>query len=118
MVKQYLFKDKYNAKKCIVNGKKFASHKEGDRYKVLLQMQKDKEISDLELQKPFVLQEGVVRRGEKIRPITYVCDFYYWDPKEEAYIVEDVKGIRTRDYQIKKKMFKAKYGECYIHKET
>ena len=36
------------------------------------------------------------------RGIYYKADFTYW--KDHQYIVEDCKGFRTKEYQIKKKL--------------
>ena len=46
---------KYNASKCEYNGIKFDSKKERDRYIFLKGMEDNGKISNLEMQKPFVL---------------------------------------------------------------
>ena len=66
-------------------------------------------IKDLELQKRFVLQDGYEMQGKKIRPITYVADFVYFDIEKNKTVVEDVKGMRTDVYKMKKKMFEYRY---------
>lgn len=38
----------------------------------------------------------------------YTADFMYWENGEQ--IVEDVKGVKTRDYRIRKKLMLAVYG--------
>jgi hypothetical protein len=35
--------------------------------------------------------------------MTYIADFLYKDG--DTWVVEDVKGMKTRDYRLKKKMF-------------
>jgi len=66
------------------------------------------EIADLELQKPFVLQDGFRdKHGKWHRDIRYICDFYYFDKEKDEYIIEDVKSSVTANnavYQLKKKM--------------
>ena len=98
---------KYNNKKVIYNGIKFDSKREMNHYIYLLELDSRGEISNLELQKKFILQEGYKINGKSIRPITYVCDFYYI--KDGIEHVVDTKGFRTEVYKIKKKMFEYKY---------
>lgn len=65
-------------------------------------------ISDLKEQVTFVLQDAYYNnKGEKIQPITYVADFTY--TRKDESIVEDVKGLKTQVYRIKKKLFEKRY---------
>jgi hypothetical protein len=41
---------------------------------------------------------------------TYIADLVYWRTGKPKEIVEDVKGVRTPEYKIKKKLMKAIYG--------
>lgn len=100
---------KYHNKKIIYNGIKFDSIKEKDRYIMLKWLEKDGRIKELELQKPFELQETFKKNGKTYRSIKYIADFYYYDVIDEKYIVEDTKGYRTEVYKIKKKLFEFKY---------
>ena len=45
--------------------------------------------------------------GKTIRAIDYIADFMYEEDGKR--VVEDVKGIRTKDYIIKSKLFIKKY---------
>lgn len=102
--------NKYHNKKVIYNGIKFDSKKEMKRYKDLELLESTDYICNLELQKRFLLQEGYTNaKGKKIRPVYYIADFYYFDCVEKKWIVEDVKGIRTETYKLKKKIFEYKY---------
>ena len=100
---------KYRNEKVYLDGIKFDSNRECQRYIELKTMQKAGLIKDLELQKRFVLQEGYVMQGKKIRPITYVADFVYFDIENQKTVVEDAKGMRTDVYKMKKKMFEYRY---------
>jgi hypothetical protein len=113
-------KSKYKAVRTKVGGKTFASKKEAERYKKLLALQKRRKISDLECQKEFILQEKFTVPGtkEKVRKVSYICDFYYYDHDDEAYIVEDVKGMKTDVYRLKKKLFLRTYGDTYLLREV
>lgn len=102
------YRRKYGNKKVEFNGHTFDSKKEYERYCDLLMFEKAGKISKLTLQPAFTLQDGFVDRdGKKHRPIRYIADFYYIDDEGHE-IVEDVKGMKTKEYMIKKKMFLAK----------
>lgn len=99
---------KYNAKKTVVDGIKFDSAKESRRYLELKEMHKAGEIERLRLQVPFVLVEGKRIAGKKVRDIVYVADFVYY--KDGQMVVEDTKGMATREYLLKKKMMLLLWG--------
>lgn len=100
---------KYRNEKVYLDGIKFDSNRECQRYIELKTMLNAGLIKNLELQKTFVLQEGYSINGHKVRPITYKADFVYFDVKSQKVIVEDVKGMRTDVYKIKKKLFEYKF---------
>ena len=103
--------NKYRNQKVTIDGITFQSLKEGGKYRVLKLLVKAKEIKDLELQKKFELQPAYTNaNGKHIRAINYLADFYYYDNKLGCYVVEDVKGFRTKEYLLKKKMFEYKYN--------
>jgi len=101
---------KYKNKKVVYDGIKFDSAKEGNYYLKLKIMQDSGLIRDLELQKKFILQKGFTLNGKKRREISYVADFYYFDIKQDKWVVVDVKGFKTDVYKLKKKLFESKYG--------
>lgn len=91
--------NKYRNIPTVVYGIKFASKKEGQRYKDLILMQKAGIVKSIELQKSYKL-------GGRFR---YVCDFYVkWSDGRKT--VEDVKGYRTQAYKVKKAWMKEKYN--------
>jgi len=95
---------KYKAKPCYIDGHRFASLREGARYRVLCAWQAAGKIRDLELQPKFVLLPGYRREsGKWERPITYIADFRYVE--RGVVVVEDVKGMKTQIYQLKRKWF-------------
>lgn len=108
---------KYNAKKTVVDGIEFDSIREADRYCELKLLEKAKEIRDLELQPRFLLQDKFKdKTGTTHRKIEYVADFMYID-KDDKKIVEDVKGVMTDVYKIKKKIFLNLYDSEYDFRE-
>lgn len=100
---------KYRNTKVTVDGITFDSRKEANRYAELKLMQRAGEIKNLQLQHRFILQEGYVFQGKKVQPITYIADFVYYDNKIRNMVVEDVKGMKTDVYKMKKKMFEKRY---------
>lgn len=96
---------KYGNKKTVVDGITFDSKKEAARYAELKLMEKAGVIMSLELQPTF----PVYIDGKKV--FEYRADFKYWiDGKDGRYVIEDVKGVKTDVYRIKKKCVEAQYG--------
>lgn len=102
---------KYNAKRTVVDGVSFDSKKEAERYEELKFLEKGGIIRDLELQPKFILQAGFYYRGSKIREISYIADFMYYDNEKKRTVVEDVKGFKTDVYKLKKKLFLKNYPD-------
>lgn len=94
---------KYHAKKTEVDGITFPSKHEAHRYCELKLLQKAGEISSLELQVSFELQPSFRYKGKTIRAIKYIADFTYFDRDGKMHI-EDAKGVKTKEYQLKKKL--------------
>lgn len=116
--------NKYSAKKVIYDGKVFDSRKEAKRYAELRLLERAGQIKNLELQKRFELipaqyekTNEVYLRGEKKgqpkqgrcieQSVVYVADFCYIENGRQ--VVEDTKGMKTKDYIIKRKLM------LYIH---
>lgn len=102
---------KYNSKKTFVDGQKFDSRKEANRYQELLLLEKVGAIKNLSRQVKFVLIPS--QRDEatgKIleRECSYRADFKYTEGGKT--VVEDVKGFRTKEYIIKRKLLLWRYG--------
>jgi Protein of unknown function (DUF1064) len=95
-------RNKFNAKKTEVDGITFDSKKEATRYQDLKLAEKCGAISDLRLQVPYAL------RVHDMLICSYRADFQYYEDGE--LILEDVKGVRTREYVIKRNLMRAIYG--------
>lgn len=93
---------KYKARPVLIDGYRFASQREGDRYRTLKLLERAGHITALELQPVFVLAPGVLVPGEKRkRPaLRYVADFAYTD-QDGRRVVLDVKGVQTPVFRIK-----------------
>lgn len=109
---------KYNASKMTVDGHRFDSQREARRYETLKQREAAGKIAQLELQPRFELQPAFRYRGEAVRKIEYVADFRYLDYERGGLVVEDVKGMKTDVYRLKRKLFLAKYGDGVIFEEV
>lgn len=100
---------KYGNRITIVDGQAFDSAKEARRYSELRLMQRAGLITDLQRQVPFELLPAQQRNGKTIeRPVKYVADFVYRENGEE--VVEDVKGVRTKEYILKRKLLLWQFG--------
>lgn len=94
---------KYGNKKPTVDGLKFDSQAEARRYNELKLLLAAGEITELQLQVPYELQPSFKYKGKTIRALKYVADFVYKDKAGVTHI-EDVKGMRTKEYEIKRKL--------------
>lgn len=93
-----LRRNKYNAKKVVIDGIKFDSKKEGNRYLQLKYLRKTGEIKEFELQPSWKAECG----------IKYKADFLItW--KDGSKTIEDVKGVKTPTYRLKKKLFEYEF---------
>jgi len=95
---------KYYNKKTELHGISFDSKKESVRYQELLLLERARKITDLELQPRFDL----IVNNQKIG--FYKADFRYTDIRTGNSIIEDVKGMKTPVYNLKRKLVKALYG--------
>ena len=105
---------KYRNKKITVNGITYDSRKECNRHIELLMLERAGRITDLQRQVKFVLipaqrepgmvgKRGGVYPGKLIeRECAYIADFVYYE--NGIRVVEDTKGVRTKDYKIKRKL--------------
>lgn len=111
-------RSKYRAKPTVVDGFRFASQAEARRYVELLRLGDAGCLRNLELQPRFALMSN----GERVG--WYVGDFRYEEAMnihgpaptytlhgvEWRDVLEDVKGMKTPVYRLKKKLFEAQYG--------
>ena len=120
---------KYHNRKIEINGIRFDSRKEAQRYVQLMNAMRLGAIKDLRLQVDFTIQEAYTDcQGKRIRAIRYRADFAYnltgefptgisaddRDLWRRYYIagvdtiVEDVKGVKTQVYKLKEKLIAQK----------
>ena len=120
-MRRYLKGAKYRNSKVTIGNDTYDSMKEYRRYLDLLALEKTGEIKELQRQVKYILipaqrepdtigKRGGIHKGRLLEnEVAYFADFVYTDSSGET-IVEDTKGIRTKDYIIKRKMM------LYFHK--
>lgn len=103
--------NKYNARKITLNGQKFDSQHELDRWCELSLLQRGKVISELRRQVKFELIPKQYENGKLVeRAVSYIADFTYTDRKTGQMVVEDAKGVKTKEYIIKRKLMLKEHG--------
>lgn len=109
--------NKYGAKRVGTH----ASQKEHDRANQLKLWQRAGVISNLREQVPYELipaqygECGTDLKGKPVRvclekSCKYIADFVYTDNETGQTIVEDTKGVRTKEYVIKRKLMLFLHG--------
>ena len=97
-------KSKYKNIRVQYNGKWFDSKKEMRRYQHLELLQRAGKIKNLCCQVTYNLLPTTRIGGQTQRKTTYTADFVYWDIEKDCEVIEDVKGMRTDAYKIKRKL--------------
>ena len=105
-------RSKYGAQKTEFDGLVFDSKHEAMRWRELALLQRSGEISDLQRQVKYILVPAQVGEDGKVveRAVSYVADFVYRDVRSGDTVVEDAKGMHTRDYIIKRKLMRYVHG--------
>lgn len=103
-------KAKYGNEKVLVDGFLFDSTREANYYQQLKLLQRVGQIKSFQRQVSFILEEGYVKDGKKIRPEKLVVDFLIEYP-DGHFEVHDPKGFKTALYRSKKKRFEKKYPD-------
>lgn len=103
--------NKYNNKKTYIDGIKFDSKAEADRYYILKDNEKYGLITNLKLQPAYEIHPKFKYDGKTVKAIKYIADFEYMIGS--SIIVEDVKGVETAVFKLKRKMFLCKYGDTH-----
>lgn len=105
---------KYHNKKTTIDGIMFDSRAEALRYRQLKMLERGGIITDLKLQPSFELIPGFSKNGRTYRKTVYRADFSYFDKELGRTVVEDVKGVRTAVYKLKRTLFELRYPELTI----
>ena len=98
--------NKYHNRKTEIDGIVFDSKREAQRYAELQLLQRAGKIRDLSMQVEFEL----IPKQDGERACKYKADFVYHMADNGKMVVEDVKGKRTREYIIKRKLMLWRHG--------
>lgn len=85
--------NKYGNRKTTVDGKTYDSAREAQRHSELKLLQRAGDIRGFAEQVTFILPGGVKYRADYV----VLCN-------DGSYRVEDAKGVRTKEYRIKKRL--------------
>jgi hypothetical protein len=96
---------KYNAHPVETGGIHFDSKAEYNRYCELKLLRAAGLISEIEVHPRF----QIVAKDAHGRALYYEADFSYVDFENNINVVEDVKGVKTAVYQLKRRLFLAQY---------
>ena len=112
--------NKYSNQKVTIDGETFDSKREAKRYCELKLLERAGEIRHLRRQEKFLLipsqyEEVIDAKGKPKqkcieRECVYIADFVYQDFRTGELVVEDTKGVRTKEYIIKRKLMLKEYG--------
>lgn len=108
---------KYHNTKTVLDGIKFDSKLEAERYAQLKILERAGVIRSLELQPSFELLPSFKKNGKTWRKTVYKADFRYILCEDDRIIIEDVKGstaVITDVFRLKQKLFEYKYPEYTI----
>lgn len=94
-----LKKSKYRSQKTSIDGHTFDSKKEAEYYCELKNRLRANDIKGFCMQPIFILADG----------LKYKADFIIFNNDNTTEIV-DVKGVRTKEYIAKKKVFEDKFN--------
>lgn len=76
--------NKYKNQKIQIDRYVFDSVAEGRRYRELSLLERAGEITDLQLQPKFLLQESFKKNGKTYRKIEYIADFMYCQGRQNG----------------------------------
>ena len=99
---------KYGARKTTIDNIQFDSAAEARYYSQLKLRKHAGDIKDFELQPSFELIPTFRKNGKTYRGVKYVADFRI-QHKDGSVEIVDVKGMKTKEYRIKQKLFEQRY---------
>lgn len=100
---------KYGNMKVSEDGECFDSKAELRRYHELKLLLAGGKISNLKVHPVFEIIPAFKRDGKTIRATHYEGDFLYLEGIQ--WVVEDVKGVETAAFKIKRKLFLCRYPD-------
>lgn len=96
------------------DGHFFASRAEAKRYSELMLLWEADVIRAMRLQPRYQLLPKTDIGGEHLSSIEYVADFAYYEVATRKQVVEDVKGVETSMFRLKRNWFLRLYGNLEL----
>ena len=111
-------KNKFSAQRVEADGIKFDSKLEAKRYDQLKRREQVGEITDLDIHPSWPLRNnnGIEVRYPPTKPYpggklaVFTADFAYVIVETERFVIEDCKGVMTKDAKLRIAIFEALYG--------
>lgn len=113
-------KNKFNAKSVVLDGYRFDSQREAKHYLVLKDRQRKGEISNLTVHpkfdltidgRPLLIRSKGYPNGRKA---TCKWDFGFFDNVAQGQRYQDVKGVPTEAYRLRRAVFEALYWPAKV----
>jgi hypothetical protein len=99
-------RSKFNARRTVVDGERFDSQREAQRFGELRYRETAGEIENLQRQPQYLITiNGAVGA-------VYTADFRYVERRSRTWVVEDSKGgnaTKTEAYRLRKRLVEAQY---------
>ena len=105
---------KYRNKPTSVGAETYRSKREAKRHQELLLLERAGQIAGVVREVPFELIPKQRRPDGKVeRACTYFADFLY-STADGRLVCEDAKGVRTKEYVIKRKLMLKVHGIAVV----
>lgn len=106
--------NKYKNQKVVIDNIRFDSKNEGRYYEEQIKPRLESgEYLDIEFHPKFTLLDKFEKNNNKFRALTYSADFRIY-PKVGASYLVDIKGMMTKDFIIKCKLFNYIYYDLEL----
>jgi len=103
-------KSKYRNVPTVIDGHRFASKAEAKRYNELKLLQASGQVRWFIRQPRFDLPDGIIYVADFL--VVWAADELSFEPGQVS--VEDVKGVETDVFRLKRKLFESRYGHLTI----
>lgn len=104
---------KYNARAVYIGSLQFDSMAEAARYRELALLEAAGAIAGLQVHPCYELQPAFTdSTGKRWAAIRYEADFAYTE--DGTQVVEDVKGVQTAAFRLKRKLFLHRYPSLVL----
>lgn len=100
---------KFGNRAVVIDGLRFDSAAEGRRYQQLRMLERAGEIQDLRVHPRYVIIDALRVGSRREKAIVYEADFAYTEGGLP--VVEDVKGVETAVFRLKRRLFLQRYPD-------